>query len=48
MGWCDDPKSKKYNRLIYLPFINIAMKNYTKKENYYDALLVLNYNTNEI
>ena len=19
MGWCDDPKSKKYNQLIYLP-----------------------------
>ena len=20
MGWCDDPKSKKYNKLIKLPF----------------------------
>ena len=20
MGWCDDPKSKKYNKLIYFPF----------------------------
>ena len=20
MGWCDDPKSKKYNQLIKLPF----------------------------
>ena len=47
MGWCDDPKSKKYNRLIYLPFKYSHEKLY-KRENYYDALLVLNYNMDPV
>ena len=47
MGWCDDPKSKKYNRLIYLPFKYSHEKLY-RKEKLYDALLVLNYNMNPI
>ena len=47
MGWCDDPKSEKYNQLIKLPF----KYNYEKlfrKENIYDVLLVLNYNMSPI
>ena len=32
MGWCDDPKSKYYNKLIKLPFIYKHEKLY-KKEN---------------
>ncbi len=43
MGWCDDPKSKKYNKLIKFPFYESAEKLYLKK-NVYDILIVLNYN----
>ena len=32
MGWCDDPKSKKYNKLIKLPSSIIIMKNFIKKK----------------
>ena len=45
MGWCDDPKSKQYNKLIKLPFKYKYEKLY-KKENVYDIILVLNYNMN--
>ena len=45
MGWCDDPKSNKYNKLIKLPFRYKHEKLY-KKENVYDIVLVLNYNMN--
>jgi L,D-peptidoglycan transpeptidase YkuD (ErfK/YbiS/YcfS/YnhG family) len=47
MGWCDDPKNKKYNQLIKLPSKYNYEKLY-KKENIYDLVLVLNYNTNPI
>ena len=47
MGWCDDPKSKKYNRLVYLPF-NFNYEKLLRKENIYDLVLVLNYNMNPI
>ena len=47
MGWCDDPKSKKYNQLIYLPFISSYEKLFLKK-NIYDIILVLNYNMSPI
>ena len=43
MGWCDDPKSKKYNKLIYFPFKHSAEKLY-RRENIYDIILVLNFN----
>ena len=43
MGWCDDPKSNKYNKLISFPFKYSAEKLY-KKDNTYDIILVLNYN----
>jgi len=43
MGWCDDPKSKKYNHLINLPSKYSHEKLY-RKDNIYDLLLVLNYN----
>tara|TARA_B100000963_G_scaffold350424_1_gene360673 strand:- start:1615 stop:2115 length:501 start_codon:yes stop_codon:yes gene_type:complete len=46
-GWCDDPRSTKYNQLIKLPFKFRYEKLY-KKENIYDIILVLNYNTNPI
>ena len=28
MGWCDDPKSNNYNKLIYYPFKYSAEKLY--------------------
>ena len=45
MGWCDDPSSKKYNKLINLPS-NASHEKLFKKENIYDIILVLNYNMN--
>ena len=47
MGWCDDPKSVHYNKLVKLPFAHKHEKLF-KKENIYDIILVLNYNMNPI
>ena len=47
MGWCDDPNSNQYNKLIKLPFKFKHEKLY-KKENIYDIILVLNYNMSPI
>ena len=47
MGWCDDSKSKYYNKLIKLPSIYRYEKLF-KKENIYDIILVLNYNMKPI
>ncbi len=43
MGWCDDPISKDYNRLVKFPFKFSAEKLY-RRDNIYDIILVLNYN----
>ena len=45
MGWCDDPKSKKYNQLIKIPS-NYSHEKLYKKDNVYDLIAVLNYNKN--
>ena len=47
MGWCDDPKSKKYNQLVKLPN-NYSHEKLFRKENVYDILLVLNFNMRPI
>jgi L,D-peptidoglycan transpeptidase YkuD (ErfK/YbiS/YcfS/YnhG family) len=47
MGWCDDPASKKYNKLVKFPHPFQAEKFY-RKDNVYDIVLVLNYNLNPI
>ena len=47
MGWCDDPKSKQYNKLVKLPSKYKCEKLY-KKENLYDIIMVLNYNMNPV
>lgn len=47
MGWCNDPRSKRYNKLISFPFNYSAEKLY-KKNNTYDIILVLNYNMNPV
>ena len=43
MGWCDDPNSKKYNKLVKLPFYDSAERLFLKN-NLYDLILVINYN----
>ena len=43
MGWCDDPKSKKYNQLIKLP-TKYSHEVLYRKDNIYDLILVLDYN----
>ena len=47
MGWCDDPKSSQYNKLVKLPFAYNHEKLF-KKENVYDIILILNYNMNPV
>ncbi len=47
MGWCDDPKSKNYNKLIKFPFSYSAEKLYLQK-NIYDLILVLDFNKKPI
>jgi L,D-peptidoglycan transpeptidase YkuD (ErfK/YbiS/YcfS/YnhG family) len=43
MGWCDDPKSKKYNQLIKVPS-NYSYEKLYRKDNVYDLIAVLDYN----
>jgi len=47
IGWCDDPNSQYYNRLIKFPFRGSAEKLW-RKDNIYDVIIVLNYNLNPI
>ena len=43
MGWCDDPNSKNYNKLINLPS-KYGHEKLFKKNNIYNVIVVLNYN----
>ena len=43
MGWCNDPKSNDYNKLINIPS-NYNFEKLYRAENSYDIILVLNYN----
>lgn len=47
MGWCDESRSSKYNKLIRFPFKFRAEKLH-RTDNVYDIILVLNYNHNPI
>ena len=47
IGWCDDPKSKKYNQLVKLPN-KYGYEELSRKDNIYDLVLVLNYNMKPI
>ena len=47
MGWCDDPASKNYNRMVNLPF-STSYERLFRKENIYDIILVLDYNMKPI
>ena len=43
MGWCNDPRSRKYNRQIFLPSKYSAEKLY-KSNNSYDIFINIKYN----
>ena len=43
MGWCDDSRSRKYNKEIYFPFKYRAEKLY-RKDNIYDIFINIKYN----
>jgi L,D-peptidoglycan transpeptidase YkuD (ErfK/YbiS/YcfS/YnhG family) len=47
MGWCDDPNSRSYNKLINLPTKYSHEKLY-RNDNLYDLIVALSYNTNPI
>ena len=46
-GWCDDVKSKYYNKFIKFPFKYKAEKLY-RRENVYDIIVVIDYNLNPV
>ena len=43
MGWCDDFRSKDYNKEIKFPFNYRAEKLY-RSDNIYDIIIEINYN----
>jgi len=47
MGWCDDIKSKKYNKEISFPFKYRAEKIY-RKDNLYDIFINIKYNQSPV
>ena len=47
MGWCNDSRSKKYNKEIKFPYKFSAEKLF-KKENVYDLFLEIKYNVNPV
>ena len=47
MGWCNDSRSKKYNREIYFPFKYSAEKLY-RRDRIYDIFINIKYNYSPI
>ena len=47
MVWCDDVRSKFYNKLTYLPN-NDSHEKLFRNDDIYDLILVLNYNSNPV
>ena len=47
MGWCDDVNNKNYNKLIKLP-CNFSNEKLYRRDNIYDLVVPINYNTNKI
>ena len=47
MGWCNDSRSKNYNKLITFPF-TYGYEKLFRQDNIYDVILVLDYNINPI
>ena len=46
MGWCNDPKNRKYNYLINIKS-KIKHEKMYRRDNKYDLLIVLDYNLNK-
>ena len=46
-GWCDDPESVDYNKLIHFPFSYSAERLY-RSDDIYDLIFVINYNLKPI
>ena len=47
MGWCDDPLEKSYNKEILIKK-KIKFEKLYRRDNIYDYLVVINYNTKKI
>lgn len=47
MGWCDDPKSKNYNKEIKIPN-KFSYEKLYRRNNIYDLIIVLSYNIKPI
>jgi L,D-peptidoglycan transpeptidase YkuD (ErfK/YbiS/YcfS/YnhG family) len=47
MGWCDDPKSYFYNRLVKIPN-KFSYEKLYRKDSLYNIIIVLDYNLNPI
>ena len=47
MGWCDDPKSKFYNKLIRLPS-KFGHEKLYRKDDIYNLIIILDYNMNPV
>ena len=47
IGWCDDPNSNHYNKIINYPFKYSAEKLW-RKDNIYDVIIVIDYNLNPV
>ena len=43
MGWCDDPKSSYYNKIIRYPF-KYRTEKLWRKDNIYDIIIIIDYN----
>ena len=49
MAWCDDPKSKFYNKLIKIKKnLNISYEKLFRLDNKYDLLIIIKYNFKKI
>jgi len=47
LGWCDDPKSKNYNKEIKIPN-KFSYEKLYRRDNMYDLIIVLSYNIKPI
>ena len=49
MGWCDDPNSKFYNKLVKIKKnLNISYEKLFRIDNKYDLLILIKYNYKKI
>ena len=47
MGWCDDPKSNHYNKIINYPF-KYSSEKLWRKDNIYDIIIIIDYNLDPV